>query len=32
MTTYVFPGQGAQVKGMGEKLFDEFAELTDDFI
>jgi len=29
MTTYVFPGQGAQVKGMGEKLFDEFAELTE---
>jgi len=29
MTAYVFPGQGAQVKGMGEKLFDEFAEFTE---
>lgn len=28
MITYVFPGQGAQVKGMGEELFDEFANLT----
>ena len=29
MTTYVFPGQGSQHKGMGGALFDEFAELTD---
>ncbi|EJQ38289.1 PfaD family protein [Bacillus cereus BAG5X1-1] len=28
MTTYVFPGQGSQYKGMGGTLFDEFAELT----
>jgi malonyl CoA-acyl carrier protein transacylase len=28
MKTYVFPGQGAQAKGMGGALFDEFAELT----
>ncbi|AEI40432.1 ACP S-malonyltransferase [Paenibacillus mucilaginosus] len=28
MMTYVFPGQGAQRKGMGGELFDEFAELT----
>ncbi len=28
MLTFVFPGQGAQAKGMGEKLFDEFRELT----
>ncbi|UUZ86376.1 ACP S-malonyltransferase [Paenibacillus sp. P26] len=27
MITYVFPGQGAQRKGMGESLFDEFREL-----
>lgn len=26
--TYVFPGQGAQKVGMGEQLFDEFADLT----
>ena len=26
--TYVFPGQGSQLKGMGENLFDEFPELT----
>ncbi|MCB2360138.1 ACP S-malonyltransferase [Clostridium estertheticum] len=29
MSTYVFPGQGSQVKGMGGKLFDEFRELTE---
>lgn len=28
MATYVFPGQGSQRIGMGENLFDEFAELT----
>ncbi|MEV5432443.1 ACP S-malonyltransferase [Streptomyces sp. NPDC052701] len=28
MRTYVFPGQGAQQKGMGSALFDEFADLT----
>lgn len=28
MRTYVFPGQGAQARGMGGGLFDEFAELT----
>lgn len=28
MVTYVFPGQGAQTKGMGDGLFDEFKELT----
>lgn len=28
MKTYVFPGQGSQKKGMGEKLFNEFPELT----
>jgi trans-AT polyketide synthase, acyltransferase and oxidoreductase domains len=28
MTTYMFPGQGSQFKGMGEGLFDEFKELT----
>jgi malonyl CoA-acyl carrier protein transacylase len=28
MKTYVFPGQGSQRKGMGEKLFDEFSDLT----
>ncbi len=26
--TYVFPGQGSQVKGMGADLFDRFPELT----
>lgn len=25
---YVFPGQGAQRKGMGAHLFDAFPELT----
>ncbi len=28
MNAYVFPGQGSQKKGMGESLFDEFADLT----
>lgn len=28
MITYVFPGQGAQRKGMGEALFDEFKDLA----
>lgn len=28
MKAYVFPGQGAQTKGMGAALFDEFSELT----
>lgn len=28
MKTYIFPGQGAQQRGMGGDLFDEFAELT----
>ena len=28
MTTYVFPGQGSQVKGMGDALFDAFPEYT----
>ena len=28
MRTYVFPGQGAQQKGMGSSLFDEFSDLT----
>ncbi|MBH8605513.1 ACP S-malonyltransferase [Thermoactinomyces sp. CICC 10522] len=28
MTVYVFPGQGAQSKGMGGTLFDEFPALT----
>jgi malonyl CoA-acyl carrier protein transacylase len=28
MKTYVFPGQGSQIKGMGENLFDDFADLT----
>ncbi len=29
MKTYVFPGQGAQKKGMGGNLFDEYKELTE---
>ena len=28
MTTYVFPGQGSQIKGMGAELFHEFPELV----
>lgn len=28
MLTYVFPGQGSQVKGMGAKLFGDFKTLT----
>ena len=28
MTTYVFPGQGAQIRGMGELLFIEFPEVV----
>ena len=28
MTTYVFPGQGSQVVGMGVDLFDQFEELV----
>lgn len=27
MKTYVFPGQGSQMKGMGATIFDEFPEL-----
>lgn len=29
MTVFVFPGQGSQKVGMGESLFSEFAELTE---
>lgn len=29
MKTYMFPGQGSQVRGMGGALFDEFQELTE---
>ncbi|OBQ27524.1 MAG: malonyl CoA-ACP transacylase [Aphanizomenon flos-aquae MDT14a] len=28
MITYMFPGQGSQIKGMGENLFSKFPELT----
>ena len=28
MKVFMFPGQGAQARGMGSDLFDEFAELT----
>jgi malonyl CoA-acyl carrier protein transacylase len=28
MTTYLFPGQGSQSKGMGAGLFEQFPELT----
>ncbi len=28
MTTYIFPGQGSQSKGMGGSLFSEFPEFT----
>ncbi|CEG56114.1 ACP S-malonyltransferase [Legionella fallonii] len=28
MTTFMFPGQGAQKKGMGEHLFNEFSQKT----
>jgi malonyl CoA-acyl carrier protein transacylase len=28
MKTYMFPGQGSQMAGMGAALFDEFKELT----
>ncbi|MDR3058738.1 MAG: ACP S-malonyltransferase [Prevotella sp.] len=28
MKTYLFPGQGSQIKGMGGDLFDEFIDLT----
>jgi malonyl CoA-acyl carrier protein transacylase len=28
-TVYIFPGQGAQKKGMGNNLFDEFKHLTE---
>ncbi len=28
MHTYLFPGQGSQVRGMGEGLFDEFSAIT----
>lgn len=28
MTTYVFPGQGSQVRGMGKDLFSQFPDIT----
>lgn len=28
MSIYLFPGQGSQVKGMGETLFSEFPDIT----
>lgn len=28
MSTYLFPGQGSQVKGMGESLFAQFPEIV----
>ncbi len=29
MTTYIFPGQGSQIPGMGKALFSEFPELME---
>lgn len=28
MTTYVFPGQGSQIRGMGSSLFSEFPDIV----